>query len=409
VSLRSAVRFASPLFAFVAAACGGPTPNQPGLSVVADEAIDAPLRNASEAEHERFIEGDALFDLTFRPSDGLGPLYIRAACSACHADAANGPGAVQKMVVVEADGRTPAADQSALSYGHTVRPYYTAGAHTPITPPEQGVLVTRRLGPAVYGRGYIEAIADSEIERVAAAQQSSTDGVSGRINRVTFTSQPNPDSPFHKHVYGESGLIGRFGLKARIATVDDFTADAFQGDMGLTSDLRPDELVNPDGKSDDSKPGVDVDLDTLNATADYLRLLEIPKRAAPSDEAIALFDRAQCSSCHIPSMRTRADYPIASLADIEAPIYSDLLLHDMGDALADGLTDGSAGPREWKTAPLMGLRYFRAYLHDGRAPTLRDAVLMHEGPGSEANGSVAAFKGLSSSEQEQLLEFISTL
>src|SRR6185436_9859234 len=101
-------------------------------------------------------DGDALFDLPFRPADGLGPLYIRTACSSCHAEGLRGPGLVQKMVVVEADGFTPAADQGALAYGHTVRQGMAAGARTPITPPAlAGVKVSIRFGPPVLGRGYV--------------------------------------------------------------------------------------------------------------------------------------------------------------------------------------------------------------------------------------------------------------
>src|SRR5205085_277600 len=116
-----------------------------------------------------------------------------------------------------------------------------------------------------------------------------------------------------------------------------FTADAYQGDMGLTSPLRPTELPNPENLTDDRKPGIDLPLETINLTSDYVRLLAIPPRtAAPGAE---LFERALCAACHVPSLKTRADYPIAALAGIDAPVYSDLLLHDLGDALADGLAE----------------------------------------------------------------------
>ena len=91
----------------------------------------------------------------------------------------------------------------------------------------------------MFARGYMEAITDAEIERVA-AEKAAGGVVSGRINRVTYASQANPDQRFNRHQPGDTGLIGRFGLKARIATVDEFAADAFQGDRGLTSPLRPD-------------------------------------------------------------------------------------------------------------------------------------------------------------------------
>src|SRR6185503_7932832 len=172
---------------------------------------------------------------------------------------------------------------------------------------------------------------------------------------------------------------------------DDFTGDALQGDMGVTSPLRPNELPNPDGLSDDAKPGVDVDADFLNDVANYLRLIAIPARRGLTEQGRQLFERAQCAVCHVPSLRTRADYPIAQMRSIDAPIYSDLLLHDMGLDLADGIADGDSNWREWKTPPLIGLRFSRTYLHDGRATSIEEAIQMHASSGSEAGGSIRLF------------------
>jgi CxxC motif-containing protein (DUF1111 family) len=409
----------APLFALalplLATACASdpPAADDPlaGIQVVGDDLSDVPLHGASADQVERFKQGDALFDFVFREPDGLGPLYIRAACASCHEGAARGPGAVQKMSAVEPDGVTPAPDQSSLPWGHTARPYLAAGAQTPIAPPdgEPTVKLSRRLGPPVFGRGYIEAIDDAEIERVEAAQAAQGGPVSGRINRVTFHSQANPDQPFHDHVEGEAGVIGRFGFKARVATLDDFTADAYQGDMGVTSPLRPVELPNPDGLADDAKLGADVALDTVNAVADYMRLLEMPDREQDPGPGLDLFARAGCAACHAPSLKTRADYPIPELAGIDAPVFTDLLLHDLGDDLADGLADESATSREWKTAPLIGIRHLTAYLHDGRAPTVEQAILLHDAPGSEAAASVEAFRAMPYEDRAALIDFVHSL
>jgi CxxC motif-containing protein (DUF1111 family) len=109
------------------------------------------------------------------------------------------------------------------------------------------------------------------------------------------------------------------------------------------------------------------------------------------------------------ALQTRADYPVSALADIAAPVFTDFLLHDMGPALADGVVDGDAGSREWRTAPLIGLRFFSAYLHDGRAHSLEEAVLAHGGEGSEGATSVDRFRGLSPADREQLLRFVAAL
>ena len=273
------------------------------------------------------------------------------------------------------------------------------------------VKVSIRVGPPVLGRGYMEAVEDSEIERVEAEQATRTDGIHGRINHVSYGSQISGDPRFHTHVFGDN-VIGRFGLKARVATLDDFAADAFQGDMGITSPLRPIEILNPDGITDDAKPGIDVDVDSVNSRANYTRLLAIPDRNTDA-AGPALFDKALCAVCHAPSLHTRTDYPVAGLANIDAAVYTDFLLHEMGKDLADGLpansVDGEAGSFDWRTAPLIGLRFDKTYLHDGRAKDVATAIDMHRGDGSEANVSVDAFDALSASEKDDLVNFVKAL
>lgn len=375
---------------------------EPALHTVTEDPTDVPLVKATADERALFKTGDAQFDAVFREPDGLGPLYIRTSCSACHQLASKGPGAVQKMALVGSDGVTPLGDQTALTWGHTVRPYTAAGATTPIEPPAlPGLLMSSRMGVPVFGRGYIEAVDDAEILRLEAEQAARTDGIHGVANRTLYPSQPNPDTSFHQHQPGDM-VLGRFGVKARQATLDDFAADASQGDMGLTSPLRPNELPNPDGLMDDDKAGVDLSADVINLLANYMRLLEIPVRQNVTPPKS--FDN--CAVCHVPTLKTRADYPIVALAGIDAPIYTDILLHDLGPALADGLTDGSSTSTQWKTAPLIGLRHLRGYLHDGRAKTITDAIMAHGGEGAAA---AAAFAALSPGDQQTLLDFVGGL
>lgn len=348
---------------------------------------------AAEGWEARQAEGEEAFEDVYRAHNGLGPAYIHVTCAACHAGGGRGPKSVTKMVVM--DGDLPAADQSALPWGHTVRPEVAGGAETPILPPEgvEGLLVTERLPNALWGRGYLEAIADAEIERVE-AEQAAAGVVSGRINRIAW-SAVDADSEFHGYRPGDVGLIGRFGHKARVATLDEFTADALVGDMSITSPLRPEEAPNPDGLDDDVHEGVDVGVDVVNAVADYTRLLELPPRADPGPGA-AVFAELGCADCHVPTLRTRADYPIAALADVDAPVYTDLLLHDLGPAMNDGLEDGDAGPTEWRTAPLIGIRHLDRFLHDGRAATLAEAIAAH---GGEAEAARAAFEALDAEDR----------
>jgi CxxC motif-containing protein (DUF1111 family) len=392
-------------------ACGGDAAPKDltGITLVRNDSSSQPLAELEPDWRARFNAGDALFEQVFLDAQGLGPVYIRAACASCHSADARGPGSVRKMVLLD-DAGAPLADQSALPYGHTVRPQAAGGESQAIIPPSDTshLLLTVRMPPAVFGRGYLEAISDDEIMRVEAEQAKRDDAVSGRINWVTYASDANPDTRFHAHARGDV-LIGRFGLKARVATLDDFTADAFQGDMGITSDLRPSELPNPIGPDDDL-PGVDVSADTVNAVADYMRLLRIPSREPDAGHKGAqLFAQAQCDVCHVPSLHTQPDYPIAQLADVDAPIYTDMLLHDMGMDFADGLNDYGAATSEWRTPPLMGLRFLRNYLHDGRAKTIEEAIELHAGPASEAAASIDKFDRLDDTSRADLLKFVSAL
>ena len=382
-------------------------------AIMADP-FDVAIAAATADERVSFVKGDGLFDLALRDADGLGPLYTRTACSGCHNNGVRGPGSVEKMVIVGADGFTPVADQvTALPYGNTVHPLLAGGGKTAVVPPTNvsGLKTSMRLGPPILGRGYVEAVLDSEIMRVAAEQAARTDSIHGRINHVTYASVMSADARFHNHVKGDV-LIGRFGLKARIGALDDFTADALQNDMGITTPLRPTEVLNPDGLTDDAKPGIDLTMDSVASRSLYVRLTAIPLRTDTSAEmapGAALFASAKCGACHVRSMKTRADYPIGGLANTDAPIYTDLLLHNMGSTLADGIVDGEAGPADWRTPPLIGLRFERTFLHDARATSIDEAILMHDGPGSEAAEAVSIYRALSDADKATLQKFVGAL
>jgi CxxC motif-containing protein (DUF1111 family) len=394
------------------AATGEADGGAPDLRSVSLDPSDEPLLGLVGPALDRFAAGDQLFGTTFRLPDGLGPLYIRTSCAACHVAGGRGPGTVQKFQVIDAATKAPIKDAPEMSLGGTVRPYAVAGATKPLLPPMalpgHTLVLSRRAGPTVMGRGYMEAVLDSEIEAAAARQAARADGIHGRINRVTYHSQPVPGVAV-PHAFNEPNVIGRFGLKARVATLDDFAADAFQGDMGLTSPMRPDELANPEGLHDDVKAGTDITEEIVTTVASYVRTIEIPPRTPVDSDGSAAFTTALCSVCHVPTLHTRPDFPVRQLADIDAPVFTDLLLHDMGDELADRLTDEQAGPRDWRTSPLIALRFQRAYLHDGRARTVEEAILLHAGNGSEANVSVDKFKALAPAERAALLAFVQGL
>ena len=386
-------------------ACGGSTaqaPPPPGM-FPSDDAI----AGLSDADLASFDAGKAAFAYMWTEPDGLGPLYIAASCRGCHQDGVRGPGIVEKMVMVDADGYTTAMDQSALPWGHTIRRGLAAGAVTPILAPNvPGVRLSTRIGPQMLGRGYLEAIASSEIRRMQTEQAARTDAIHGTINLVSFDAIPNPDTTFESYKTGDTNLVGRFGLKARRATLDDYIADALQGSTGMTSPMEPVELTNPDNLTDDRKPGVDLTIEDIDTVVFYMRRIAIPRRDNLPADGPMLFDQALCSVCHVPSLHTRADYPIAELAGIDAPVFSDLLLHDMGAPLADGLTDQNATSTQWRTPPLVGVRFAGMYLHDGRAATVTDAIVAHTG---EAAGAAAAFAAMSAADQQALINYVQGL
>lgn len=373
--------------AVVGCASSADVPSQPGSSV---DRAGLPLRGASEAELRNFREGDALFEATVRESDGLGPLYVRDSCAACHQGDGRGPGFVSKLAPAAALSRGEFA--ALLPFGATERPFITAGAKQALRSGDSDKLRSlRRLPPAVFGRGYLEAIQEQELERVSAVAAARTGTLRGRPNRLV------------------DGKIGRFGVKARLATLEHFTADALNGDMGITTPLRPDEPAGPEGLLDDGKPGIDFDASRVAHLSDYVRLLEIPFRKAVDGSALALFEQVGCANCHVPSLRTDVHFRVAALSDIDAPVYTDLLLHDMGEALSDGQYEADAQPREFRTAPLIGLRFLGSLLHDGRAHDISEAIEAHGVPGSEARESFASYRGLTAADRTRLVKFVESL
>ena len=271
----------------------------------ADDRFDIPIAGLSPADDDTFVAGDELFDLPLPPVRRARPAlhaHVVRRLSRPRARAARASSRRWSPSRPTASRRPPISrsSRSATPCTRSSRAARRRPSSRPRARPD--VKVTIRVGPPILGRGYIEAVADAEIERVAAEQAARTDAIHGRVNRVTYASEPNPDTRFHAHQPGDM-VIGRFGLKARIATVDDFTADALQGDMGITSPLRPTEIPNPDGLTDDLKPGVDVTIDSVNARANYVRTTAIPKRDAAADPRGAqLFADAKCASATCPTL-----------------------------------------------------------------------------------------------------------
>jgi CxxC motif-containing protein (DUF1111 family) len=235
-------------------------------------------------------------------------------------------------------------------------------------------------------------VPDAEILALADAQASGADGISGRPNRTA------------------DGRLGRFGRKAQVATLHEFTEGAFVMEMGITD---PGSLIeqtvggNPLPAGVDPTPEPELSAADLAAAEAFVQFLAPP---TPVGSALGqahgqrIFGQLGCATCHVPQLTTGAN-PVRALSNRIVPAFTDLLLHDMGPALAD-ICLGLAEPAEFRTEPLMGLRFVTAYLHDGRAATLEQAVALHAGEGA---GARDRFLALSDRDRAILLKFLGNL
>jgi CxxC motif-containing protein (DUF1111 family) len=268
--------------------------------------------------------------------------------------------------------------------------------------PREANVVAQRNSTPLFGLGLIEAIPDAAI--VAHAERRKPDGIAGRAAMVVDATT------------GET-RVGRFGWKAQHASLLAFSGDAYRNEMGITNRFFPtenapngnlallaafDRVADPEDVVDPATGRGDVD-----ALADFMRFLAPPERLQGNPSARAgeaLFANVGCATCHVPSMTTGPN-AIAVLDRKTVALYSDLLLHDMG-GLGDGIAQAAAGPREIKTPPLWGLRVSAPYLHDGRAPTIDQAIRQHDG---EASVARSRYEGLNPQQRQQILDFLRSL
>ncbi len=254
-----------------------------------------------------------------------------------------------------------------------------------------GILTSARVPPPVFGHGLLEAIPEGDILALADPQDKNNDGISGKPNRVWDVRQ-------------KKLVLGRFGLKANNPNLFQQNAAAYVNDMGVTNPLFPE-------KNDTSE----IDLKTLNAVTFYTQTLSVPGRTLINDPTTQkgeqLFTQANCAACHIASIKT-GKHPVKAVANQSIYPYTDLLLHNMGEGLADGRPDFEASGSEWRTAPLWGLGLtqtvlpYSGYLHDGRARTLEEAILWH---GGEAERSKEIFRTMAKTDRTALVQFLNSL
>ncbi|WP_341892479.1 di-heme oxidoredictase family protein [Variovorax sp. YR752] len=423
-------------------------------------AFSFPLATLDDAERARFAVGNSFFRRNWVEApasttarDGLGPHFIARSCGGCHVQDGRGappergeppvalllrlsvPGVGAKGGVVPepnyGDQLNNNAIQGVTPEGRVrigqrpVRGRFADGTPYVLQQPvyridrlaygplAQGTLVSPRIAPQLAGAGLLEAIPEAEILANAAAQAAAPGPVKGQVNRVWDD-------------FLQAQRIGRFGWKANVGTLAHQTAGAFAGDIGITSAQHPQEACMPAQRDCLAAPhggrggAPEIDERTLGDVVFYQATLAPAARRKADDPQVkrgqALFEQAQCSACHRPSYLTGAS-PLPTMASERLAgqriwPYTDLLLHDMGEALADGRPDFEASGRQWKTPPLWGIGLIhdvnghRRLLHDGRANGVLEAVLWH---GGEAEASKRLVLAMKKAEREALVRFVESL
>jgi CxxC motif-containing protein (DUF1111 family) len=419
-----------------------------------------PAPNLTQSDVDLHTEGDRAFEETFvtRPAEinpGLGPLFNNASCVACHIGDGRGmPVEGQLLVRVSLPPNAPVSRQQPVSAGgkntrqqtiFTSHPeasvslgnappvpglgtqiqdqavygyapeanvkidwqesegkygdgtkYSLRSPDITITLPDgqplpQNVLTSPRIPTPVFGKGLLEAIPEKTILALADAEDRDRNGISGRPNLVWDGEK-------------KKSVLGRFGHKANTADLLQQSAAAYVNDMGVTNPLFP-----------EANGSTDIDKDTLKAATFYTQTLGVPARTLVDNPEVKqghkLFFQANCNGCHVQELKT-GNHEIKALANQTIYPYTDMLLHDLGQGLADGRPDFVANGNEWRTAPLWGLGLtqtvlpYSGYLHDGRARTLEEAILWHSG---EAELSKETFRNMKASDRLALIKFLNSL
>ena len=366
------------------------------------EILDGPLEGLTPAENLQFQKGDIAFnDEIFTSANGLGPLFVSTSCGSCHA----GDGKGHPFTSLTRFGQP---DENGNQYMEAGGPQLQHRA-LPGFSPEQippNATSTKLTPPANTGLGFIDAVRDADILSWADPDDADSDGISGEANWVQLKGYVIPRVA---SICEDGKHIARFGKKGATYDLLQQTAQAYNQDIGITSTY----------ESIDTHSGVEFDPEISNQTLQdvvfYLKALKVPAPRPQDNDVLKgkeLFATVGCVKCHRSEMKTGKS-SIASLSNKTFYPYSDLLLHDMGAALDDGYTEGSAKTFEWRTPPLWGLglsknsqggKYY--LLHDGRAHSIEEALLQHGGEGLQ---SKEKFKALTEVDKIALIKFLESL
>ncbi|MFK7928400.1 MAG: di-heme oxidoredictase family protein [Myxococcota bacterium] len=405
--------------ALAVAACGGPVAEpDPTWAHYADRLGD-PIADLPAELATAYALGEEVMLRDFNPNTGLGPSFNADSCHSCHGVPIAGGGAphYRDFFLVRRPRWDGALEDVGTNGVSPVRNLYSLdGSHViHEAEPDDVALYGRRNAPPMFGVGLFEFVSDAHILSREDADDADGDGISGRANY-------------------EQARVGRFGYKSQASSLESFNRGAMLNQMGITSNplfyTHPEEPVQtaflqspPSGEdvlewlaparawAQVSAPGEptrddDAIADPELTDDDQLALLIFstyiapPRPAARTPETAdgaRAFDKVGCTSCHVPTLESRIG-PI--------PAYTDLLVHDLGEANSDGIQAGFASPQEFRTQPLWGVAITAPYLHDGSAETLEAAILAH---GGEAEATTQAYRDLPADEQAGLIGFLESL
>ena len=383
----------------VLAAVAGPGAGQG--TVLRGTEFGEPIPGIGGVEFELFRLGLEDFLEVEDADEGLGPLYNGRSCAECHVTPAIGGTSTITEVragTLDADGTFQDPPGGSLIHLFSIPDHSIQAAV-----PEGANVVARRQPIPLFGVGLVEAVPDEVLAALEDPEDEDGDGVSGRVHWVV-----DRDS-------GET-RAGRFGWKAQQSSLFTFGAEAYRNEMGITSDLFPNEMC-PAGDCEplelidsvadpEDGPEPSTGLRGIDNFANFMRLLGPPPGGAENDttrRGEELFEEVRCSACHVPTLRTGSS-PFQALDNKTFRPFGDFLLHDVGTG--DGIRDGDAGPEEIRTPALWGVSHRAPYLHDGSAATIEAAILRH---GVEAESSRTRFEALTSEERGALLAFLRSL
>jgi len=424
-----------------------------GVNSTSNNAFGFSVSGLSIEQQSKFATGNSLFNQSWVSApasttarDGLGPTFNARACASCHFKDGrgqplfNGESSKGFLMRISTSGTSVhGAPNPVAGYGdqiqdqanngipieanitvtyQTIVGAYADGSSYELQKPIYsfsnenfgslaGVMTSPRVGQQTIGLGFVSALAASEILQFEDEFDADNDGISGRANLVY-------------DIETQSMVLGKYGWKANVSTLKQQVASAFRGDMGLTNALFPGtNCPSPQQDCFDAPNGGDLEVTNLqlNQVTFYQSSLAVPNRRHVKDASVlngkVLFNDLKCINCHQIDLVTSNNFPTNPLLQgVTIKPYSDFLLHDMGEALADGRPDFLATGSEWRTQPLWGIGLIpnvnghSFLMHDGRARNVEEAILWH---GGEASASQEQFKNLNEVERQQVLDFVNSL